>query len=112
MYPAPESQFGQDLYDNIPNMALSFTMYTTTFGNGSFVIQPPQPGDLSDQFPTVPYLSLEALLYTQQASNPSVSPTNIATGVATGQQVIAGSQTANDETGTPRALTGTQITNS
>jgi hypothetical protein len=112
MYPISESGFTSDLYGNIPNMSLAFTMYTTTFGNGSFVVQPPQPGELSDQFPTLPYLSLEALLYTQQASNPVVSPYNISGGATAGQSVIAGSQTANDVSGVPRSLTGTQVTNS
>jgi hypothetical protein len=107
MYPS-DNQFQSDMYSNIPNMALMFTMYTTMFGNGSFVITPPQPGQVTDDFPSVPYLSLEAVLYSQQSSNPQITPTSIVGGSNTGQQVVSGNQTMNDITGTPRVLTGTQ----
>jgi hypothetical protein len=102
------SNSSNDLYQNIATSALAFTMYTTTFGNGSFMIQPPMPGQMTDGFPSIPYLSLEALLYQQQASNPALSPTNINGGSNTGQQVISSTQTANDSTNTPRYLIGTQ----
>ena len=104
------SNFQSDLYANIPSMALMFTMYTPTFGNGNFVIQPINPGALQDGFPTIPYLPLEALIYQQQASNPQSAPMNTLAGSNTGQQVISSTQTANDSTGTPRLLTGNQQT--
>lgn len=112
MYPINESDsnFQSDMYSNIPNMALSFTMWTSTFGNGTFVIQPPMPNAVGDDFPSIPYLSLEALLYEQQASNPMVTPTSIYGGSNTGEQVISATQTVNDSTGTPRQLTGNQQT--
>ncbi len=111
MFPISEGQgFQSDMYQNIPTMALAFTMYTTTFGNGNFIIQPPMPNDVGDGFPTIPYLSLEALLYEQQSTNPTNAPVNTLSGSNTGQQVVASTQTVNDATGTPRQLTGNQST--
>lgn len=104
----PQSDDPQDMQQNIPSMALMFTMFSPTFGNYSFVVQSPQPGQLSDQFPSYPYLSLEALLYMGQASNPTVSPTNVQTGSTSGVQNLAGAQVSNDGTGTARSLTGFQ----
>lgn len=102
--------FQSDVNANAPNRSMMFTMYTTTFGSLDFMIQPPSPGEVGSGFPTVPYLSLEALLYNQQASNPNVSPVNTMAGSNTGQQVIQSTQSANDSTGTPRSLMGNQQT--
>lgn len=110
MYPQPDSTSQQALYDNLPNASLAFTMYTTTFGNGNFMIQPAMPNEISTGFPSIPYLSLEALLYQQQASNPYSAPVNTYAGSNTGQQVISSTQTANDSTGTPRFSIGNQAT--
>jgi hypothetical protein len=109
MYPGG-SNFENDLYQNIPSMALAFTMYSTTFGNGAFVVQPASPGEVQSGFPSVPYLPLEAMIYQQQASNPLSAPVNTLSGSNTGQQVISATQTANDSTGTPRVLLGNQQT--
>lgn len=103
-----DNDFENDMYQNIPNAALAFTMYTTTFGNGNFVIQPPMKADMGDGFPSIPYLSLEALLYQGQSSNPWSAPLTNYSGSNTGQQVISATQTANDATGTARLLTGNQ----
>ena len=105
-----QNSFQSDINANAPNRSMMFTMYTTTFGSLNFMIQPPSPGEVSSGFPTVPYLSLEALLYNQQASNPNVSPVNTMAGSNTGQQVIQSTQSANDSTGTPRSLMGNQQT--
>lgn len=110
MQPVATSGFQSDMYSNIPTMALAFTMYTTTFGNGSFVIQPPMPNQVGNDFPAVPYLSLEALLYEQQSSNPMSAPVNTLAGSTPAQQIIGGTQTVNDSTGTARQLTGNQST--
>lgn len=104
------SSFQNEIYQNIPSMALMFTMYTPMFGNGNFIIQPASPGEVQDGFPTIPYLPLEALIYQQQSSNPFVSPTTTMGGSNTGQQVISSTQTANDSTGTSRYLIGIQNT--
>lgn len=108
MFPMSDNGFESEMYQNIPTAALAFTMYTTTFGNGNFVIEPPMKGEINNGFPSVPYLSLEALLYQQQASNPYSAPVNTYSGSNTGQQVISATQTANDSTGTPRYAVGNQ----
>lgn len=105
MYPA-SSGFQSDTYANIPNMSLAFTMYTTTFGNGDFVIQPASPGEVQVGFPTVPYLSLEAVLYSQMSSNPAVSTYNVTGGASAGQQQNASISTNRDSTGTTRNSQG------
>lgn len=107
MYPTDgESSFQSSLYSNIPNVSLMFTMYSTTFGNGGFMVQPASPGEVQTGFPSVPYLSLEAMLYQQQSSNPIVAPTNIQSGGSAGVQNISGTQTATDNTGTIRVSIG------
>jgi hypothetical protein len=105
MYPT-SSSFQSDTYANIPNMSLAFTMYTTTFGNGDFVIQPATPGEVQAGFPTVPYLSLEAVLYTQMSSNPSTSQVNVTGGVASGEHQVGATTTSPDSTGTTRNSVG------
>lgn len=109
MYPSTgTNSLENNMQGNIPSQALMFTMYSTTFGNYSFVVQPPVPGQAQDQFPTIPYLSLEALLYQGQSSNPQVAPSNIQTGNTTGVQNLQGAQTQQDATGTARSLSGYQ----
>jgi hypothetical protein len=100
--------YQNELYQNAPNQSLMYTMYTTTFGNGSFMIQPPQPGKIGNAFPTIPYLSIEALIYQQQASNPSMSPINTMSGSHVGQQVISGQYTMQDQNQTNRYQQGFQ----
>lgn len=63
---------------------------------------------MEDGFPTIPYVSIEAIFYEQAASNPMQAPYTVYGGGSAGQQVIASSQTANDSTTTPRYLIGTQ----
>ena len=88
-------------FKNAPNASLMFTMYSTTFGNGAFQLLPPPTGNMEDGFPSIPYLSLEAIIYQQQSSNPLSSPN---------QQMIGSSQVAQDSTTTPRYYVGTQTT--
>ncbi len=104
------SSFQNDLYANIPSMALMFTMNSPIFGNGSFVIQPAGHSEVQPGFPTIPYMPLEAMIYQQQSSNSQVQPTAIMGGSNTGQQIISSSQVAADSTGTPRTLNGSQQT--
>lgn len=105
MYPAG-SNFENDMAANVANVSLMNTMYTTTFGNMSFMVQPAMKSQPGDGFPTVPYLSLEAIFYQQQASNPMVSPTNLFTGVSQGTQRMGNAQTIPDATGTERYSMG------
>jgi hypothetical protein len=107
MYPGG-GNFENELMANVPNIGMMQTMYTTTFGNTSFVIQTAQPGQVSGGFPSVPYLSLEALLYQGQASNPQTSPTNIYTGQTAGTQNLGGLTTMNDSVNQQRYLMGYQ----
>jgi hypothetical protein len=90
------------------NSASMNTMYSTTFGTGNFMIRPPKLGNVEDGFPTIPYVSLEAIFYEQQASNPMSAPYTVMAGGSAGQQVISSVQTANDSSTTPRYLIGTQ----
>ena len=97
-------------FKNAPNASLMFTMYSTTFGNGAFELLPPATGNMEDGFPSIPYLSLEAIIYQQQSSNPLSSPNQTIAGVSAGQQMIGSSQVAQDSTTTPRYYVGTQTT--
>jgi hypothetical protein len=99
------SSFQNDLYSNMPNASLAFTMWSNTFGNMNMVITPPasmipgKPDQVQAGFPSLPYLSLEALLYQQQSSNPVVAPPNILTGNTAGSQNINGQQTITNGAG-------------
>jgi len=110
MFNGGQGAFQSDTYENVPNMSLAFTMWSTTFGNGNFIITPPSIGEVGEGYPTVPYLSLEALIYQQQASNPSVATVNVTAGSSTGQQVVGSTTSQNDANGTPRVLSGSQAT--
>lgn len=101
-------QASVDLAANAPNMSLMFSSFTPTFGNIMFQITPPMPGNTDAAFPTVPYLSLEALIYQQIGSNPASAPLTLLSGSNTGQQVIGGQITQQDATGTSRFQQGTQ----
>lgn len=105
-----DNGFQSEVNQNSPNMALAFTMFTPIFGNGAFQVQPASPGEVQAGFSTVPYLSLEALVYQQQAQNTQVSATSINGGGNNGQQVVSSNQTTADSTGTPRTISGYQNT--
>lgn len=106
MYDNGNNSFSSELSQNIPNASLMMMMYSGTFGNMGFTVQPATPGNVQGGFPTVPYLSLEALMYNAQSSNPMVAPTNIATGSTAGVQNISGTQTVTDTTGNIRVSIG------
>lgn len=97
-----------EIMQNMPNQSLSFTAFSTTFGNADFMLTAPKSGKVGSSFPTIPYLSLEALLYQQQMSNPIVSPVNVQSGSNVGEQVISGTTTSQDALGTSRYLQGYQ----
>jgi hypothetical protein len=110
MFNSGQGNFQSETFENAPNMSLAFTMWSTTFGNGNFIITPPSLGEVGQGFPTVPYLSLEALIYQQQASNPAVASFNVTAGSSAGQQVVGSTTSQNDANGTPRVLNGSQAT--
>jgi hypothetical protein len=62
-------------------------------------------GKVSNTFGTIPYVSLESIIYAQQI-NAQVSPTNIVSGQNTGQQNIQGSTTIQDSNGLTRMVMG------
>jgi len=82
-----------------------YEMYTATFGNVNFQIQPSMTGEVSNTFGTIPYLSLESVIYAQQMQA-QISPTNIVSGQNTGQQNIQGSTTIQDNSGLTRMVMG------
>jgi hypothetical protein len=84
-----------------------FEMYTATFGNVNFAINPSMTGEVSNTFGTVPYVSLESIIYAQQISA-QTSPVSIMSGQNGGQQNIQGSYTVTDGNGLPRMVMGYQ----
>lgn len=105
-----DNNFQSETSENAPNTSLAFTLFTPIFGNGSFQIQPASPGAVQAGFSTVPYLSLEALIYQQQSMSTQASPSSITGGGNNGQQVVSSNQVTQDSTGTARSLNGFQNT--
>jgi len=85
----------------------SENMYTATFGNMSFNIEPSMTGEVSSTFGVVPYLSLESVIYAQQ-NEAQTSPINIQSGQSQGQQNIQGQYTIQDSNGLTRMVMGYQ----
>lgn len=88
------------------NANMQQLMYSAMFGNMAFQVMPASPGVKQRGYPTIPYVSLEALLYNQAMSNPLVSPNNIHTGSTAGTQNVAGTITTTDNTGNIRVAIG------
>lgn len=82
-----------------------YEMYTAAFGNMNFQIQPSMTGEVSDTFGTVPYVSLESIIYAQ-ANEAQIYPINIQSGQSQGQQNIQGSTTIQDANGLTRMVMG------
>lgn len=82
-------------------------MYTATFGNMNFAIAPSMTGEVSSSFGTVPYMSLESVIYAQSATAQQ-SPVNLLSGQNSGQQNIQGSYTIQDNNGLTRMVMGYQ----
>lgn len=95
------------LSQNAANNSLMFQTFTPTFGNLNFQIMPSMTGEVSNTFATIPYLSLEALVYMQQ-TGAQTSPSNILSGQTSGQQNIQGSYTIQDSNGLTRMVMGYQ----
>jgi hypothetical protein len=102
MPPAENSQ-AQTLAANTSGAL--YQMYTATFGNMNFQIQPSVTGAVSNMFSTVAYVSLESIIYAQQISA-QTSPTNVMAGQNSGQQNIQGSYTIQDANGLTRMVMG------
>lgn len=93
---------------NVPNMSLMFGAFTPTFGNIMFQITPPQPGNMDNAFPSIPYLSLEAIIFQSISSNPLSAPYTNLSGSNAGQQVIGGQLTQSDQNQQTRFIQGFQ----
>lgn len=106
MFNDGESNFASEISQNVPNSSMMMMMYSATFGNVGFTVTPASPGTVQSGFPSVPYMSLEALLYNGQMSNPIVPTNNLLTGSTSGTQNIAGNMTTTDATGNIRVVIG------
>lgn len=100
MQPSSESQ---NLAQNTSGAQME--MYTATFGNMNFAIQPSLTGEVSNTFGTVPYISVESVIYAQ-ASEAQTSPVNVQSGQMQGQQQIQGSFSIQDSNGLTRMVMG------
>ena len=94
-----------DLAQNMPNASMMYQTYTPTFGNLNFQIQPSMSGEVSNTFATIPYMSLEGLVYMQQMQA-QTAPTAILPGQNTGQQNVTGNYTVTDSAGNVRVQIG------
>lgn len=99
--------FESQVAANAPNASMMMLMYSSTFGNMAFQIQPATPGEIQEGFSTIPYLSLEAMLYNGQMSNQTVAPRQIQTGSTAGTQNLQGGTTVTDSSGNIRVSIGT-----
>jgi len=99
--------FQSQVTANIPNASMMMLAYSSTFGNVNFMIQPSNPGEIQEGFVTIPYLSLEAMLYNGQMSNQAVAPRQIQTGSTAGTQNLQGGTTVTDSSGNIRVQIGT-----
>ena len=96
-----------DLATNMPNASLMYSTFTPTFGNILFQIQPSMTGEVSNTFGTIPYLSLESLIYMQQIQA-QTAPTSVLPGQNTGQQNVQGQYTVTDGANNVRISIGSQ----
>lgn len=99
--------FESQVSSNVPNASMMMMMFSSTFGNMAFQIQPASPGEIQEGFVTIPYLSLEAMLYNGQMSNQAVAPRQIQTGSTAGTQNLQGGTTVTDSSGNIRVSIGT-----
>lgn len=82
-----------------------YEMYTSTFGNVNFALQPSMTGEVSNTFGTIPYLSLESVIFAQESSA-QIDPGRVLGGQTSGQQNIQGSYTIQDGNGLTRMVMG------
>lgn len=107
----PPMDSPSDIALNMPNSSLMYSTFTPTFGNLLFQIAPSQTGEVNFSYGTIPYLSLEALLYQQQIAA-SVDPANVRSGQSGGQQNISGQYTVTGAAGNMQVAIGAATTGS
>lgn len=103
--PPQQNQQASNVAENLTGAP--YMMYTATFGNMNFALQPSMTGPVSGSFGTLPYVSLESIIYAQQIQA-QTSPTSIMAGQNQGQQNIQGSYTIQDSNGLTRMVMGYQ----
>jgi hypothetical protein len=95
-----------ELAQNMPNNSLMYQTYTPTFGNIMFQIAPSQTGQVNLSNGTVPYVSLESMVYMQQMQA-QTNQVNTQGRAVTGQNNVTGAITTKDGTGNIRvAISG------
>lgn len=81
-------------------------LYTATFGNVNFMIEPSQTGEVSNTFGTIPYLPIDSVIYSGATGYAQVDPGTIVSGQMSGQQNIQGQYTIQDGNGLTRMVMG------
>ncbi|MDE2103439.1 MAG: hypothetical protein KGL39_39725 [Patescibacteria group bacterium] len=107
----PPSENTNELAMNMPNQSLMYSTYTPIFGNLGFNIAPSQTGEVNYGYGTMPYFSLEGLIYMQQVAA-STQPQMIMSGQHTGQQNISGQYTVTGAAGNVQVAIGNATTQS
>lgn len=107
----PPMNSTDDLAMNMPNTSMMYSTFTPIFGNLGFQIAPSQTGEVNYGFGTMPYFSLEGLIYMQQV-NSATQPQRILPGQNTGQQNIRGQYTVTGAAGNVQVAIGNATTTS
>lgn len=87
-----------DLSQNMPSIGMDYIMNVSLFGNVGYTIQPSQSGEVSSTFGTVPYMSMNGVMYMQQIQS-ATSQANTTSNQMTGQQNVTGALTVSDSSG-------------
>lgn len=92
---------------NAPNLAFAAN---PILGNVEFNIQAPQAMGTQVQpgFPSMPYISLESLIFFQMMSNPNQATYTTLSGGTSGQQVIQGQYVVKNSDGNSQMVMGYQ----
>lgn len=107
----PPMNSSSDLAQNMPNASLMYSTYTPVFGNMMFQIAPSQTGEVNFGFGTMPYFSLEGLIYMQQVSA-ATQPETVLPGQSQGQQNVSGQITVTGSAGNQQVAIGNSSSSS
>lgn len=94
-----------DISENMPNASMMYSTFTPIFGNLQFQIAPSQTGSVNFNFGSIPYVSLEGLIYMQQLQAPT-QPSSIISGQHSGQQNVQGAITVTGAAGNVQVAIG------
>jgi hypothetical protein len=107
----PPMNSPSDISQNMPNQSLMYSTYTPVFGNLGFNIAPSQTGEVNFGFGTLPYFSLEGLIYMQQVAA-ATQPESVLPGQSQGQQNVSGQITVTGAAGNQQVAIGNATTQS